>query len=109
MPASAGRTIRAPRARPAATSSVESARMARRAIMAWAWARGCGLRRVPGERHRRGVALVVVVGRAVEAHAEAVAVRVAAREGAERGGRVHARDGAAVRLDVVGVAAGGRG
>src|SRR3954449_6691298 len=109
MPASAGRTISAPSSTPAASSSVVTTRMRRRASMAWAPG-GSGLGGVPGEGDRGVVALVVVVRRRVERDAEAVAVLLAAGERAQAGDRLaeraHVGERARVLVDVVGVAAG---
>src|SRR3954453_10190320 len=113
MPTSAGRTIRDPRPRPATSSSVVPTRMRRRASTASIEGGGAELGGVPGERGRRRIALIVVVGRGVERDPEAVTVLLAAREGTEAGDRVaagaHLGERAGVLVHVIGVAAGGRG
>src|SRR3954447_18116797 len=67
-----------------------------------------GLRRVPGERDRRGVALVGVPGGRVHVDVELVAVLLAAGEGAEAD---RARDGGELSgvLDLVVAVAARRG
>src|SRR3954447_12429836 len=108
MPNTAGTTIRTPRSRPAASSSVVPTRTTRRASMPQvpgSPGAGCGLGRVPGERDGRAGGLIVVVRRPVQRHAELVAVLGAAGEAAEaRDGvtrRAHLGERAGVLVDVV--------
>src|SRR5918997_5013249 len=92
QPMTAGSARIAPKSRPAATSSVDTTRALRRAIVR----APAPLGGVPGELHLGRVALIRVAGRAVELDVELVAVLLAAGERAERDRGAHRGERAAV-------------